>query len=119
MRLMLGYNYRGDGRASLLVEVDEKLYRENPKNFKFYVVNGCWYGDFEYGKVVAYYGERRNSVASVARGYFVMSEEQDRLRGDYQCDYQCVFNNFHDPTYVAPLPQKINYSEFWDDDIPF
>jgi hypothetical protein len=45
----------------------------------------------------------------------ILSDNQDRLRGDYQE----VFDNFHNPDYVAPKPEKVVLPSDWDDDIAF
>jgi hypothetical protein len=91
---------------SLLVDVDDNY---NPTNFKFYVVNGAWDGICvnNIAKVADYFESETEHPVTI------ICDNQDRLRGDYND----VFNNFNNPDYVAPKPEK--YPAYWDDDIPF
>lgn len=111
MRLMLGKH----GTPSLLVSVqnlkDDSEF--NPNLFKFHVVNGCWEGEFNNG-FITILGAPSGDYSSLDTRE-ILTDNQDRLRGDYQT----VFNNFANPSYVAPLPKRVEYPASWDDDIPF
>ena len=48
----------------------------------------------------------------------ILTEEQDRLRGEDSWDYQTVFNNWENPNYVGPVWAKPHWNDM-DDDIPF
>ena len=101
MRLMLG-----NPEPNLLVDVDDNF---DPNSFKFLVINGGWYGKFDYGTItVDLYPE------IVQYNFSIICSDQKRLRGKYDT----VFDNFHDPNYVAPEEKVINFDGF-DDDIPF
>jgi len=105
-RLMLGVG----GRPSLLV----KVLKQSDEGFDFRVINGAWDGKFTYtdvdtGSVFIEY--TKETVDNVQ----VLCENQDRLRGDYND----VFFNFDDESYVAPQPHKVEYPDYWDDDIAF
>jgi hypothetical protein len=101
MRLMLGRN----NQPELLIEVSDQ---RSPADFDFYVVNGAWEGKFTDGVVtVLKYG-------TVHEGVEVLTDNQDRLRGNYQT----VFDNFDNPDYVAPK-STFEIPESWEDDIPF
>jgi len=119
VRLMLGY--ADSNEPELLVEVDASY---NPTSFDFYVVNGDWYGSVKDTTLTINMpswcdGDEENTTRE---GVYIMSSNQDRLRGDYQT----VFKKFDDPTYIAPPNGKWEWTddrtpdqEFWDDDIPF
>lgn len=105
MRLMLGT----EDNPSLLVLVEQE---RSPTDFDFWVVNGAWKGIFNNGHV---------TILGCPSGDFsdldqteILSDNQDRLRGDYQD----VFNNFVNPDYVAPPAKVVDFSDL-DDDIPF
>lgn len=83
----------------------------NPNNFKFLVINGCWEGEFKNG-FISVLGAPLGDFSSL-KTLEILTDNQDRLRGDYQT----VFSNFNNPSYVAPLPKE--YPASWDDDIPF
>lgn len=105
MRLMLGSN----NQPSLLVSVEQEY---APDHFEFWVVNGAWNGTFRYGNVTVWQPwEPWTSLAKTE----VLCDNQDRLRGEYQT----VFNNFDNPDYVAPKPEKFVLPAGWDDDIAF
>lgn len=105
MRLMLGV----DGCPSLLVSVDEF---DDQNNFSFYVVNGCWEGKFHNGYITVL-GPPTGDFSSLDQ-HTILTQNQDRLRGDYND----VFANFENESYVAPLP-KVFRAPDYDDDIPF
>lgn len=106
MRLMLGTKER----PSLLVDVTQE---KSPTEFDFWVVNGAWEGTFTNGHVTVWNPPTGSwSDLDITE---ILSDNQDRLRGDYND----VFNNFHDPSYVAPVPKKVVLPADWDDDIPF
>lgn len=105
MRLMLGTKEY----PSLLVDVEQEY---SPTHFDFYVVNGAWGGTFYNGYVTIWHPDRPWTELEKTE---ILTNNQDRLRGGYQD----VFNNFHDPNYVAPKPKKVELPADWDDDIPF
>lgn len=109
MRLMLGYS---NDIPSLLVTVRNDF---NPFNFEFYVINGAWEGTFTNGEIRV-----KDKYDNKPVGYDVkiLTEEQDRLRGNDVHDYQTVFNNFHNSNYVGPEFKKVQIDD-WNDDIPF
>ena len=104
MRLMLGGEHN-DPR--LLVDVNSNYIQKS--RFKFWVVNGAWEGWFCDGAI---YVDESENPAGI--GLNILSDNQDRLRGEYAD----VFNNWHNPDYVAPKPQYFK-SFIFDDDIPF
>ena len=106
MRLMLGT----DNQPSLLVEVQQELSKDN---FNFWVVNGAWSGQFQNG-CISVFGCPSGDFSSL-EPINILTENQDRLRGDYQD----VFNNFYNIDYVAPKPTNFNLPSGWDDDIHF
>jgi hypothetical protein len=106
MRAMLGV----EGRPSLLVEVDNL---DNKDSFNFYVINGAWNGKFQNGYITVY-GAPTGHFSDLTR-YSILTQNQDRLRGDYQD----VFNNFSNPDYVAPETKQFVAPDCWDDDIAF
>ena len=106
MRLMLGTKER----PSLLVDIEQEY---SPTHFEFWVINGAWEGTFYNGHVTVY-GCPSGDYSSLDK-VEVLTDNQDRLRGDYQD----VFNNFDNPEYVAPKPEKVVLPADWDDDIPF
>lgn len=106
MRYMLGVN----GEPSLLVEV---IVQTNI-GFKFSVINGGWDGYFEYndarfGDVLVEY------TKTTVEGVEILTANQDRLRGDYQD----VFENFDDESYIAPVVVFNPQEDEYDDDIAF
>jgi len=105
MRLMIG----DENDPRILVEVEDHY---DPRVFKFWVVNGCWNGAFDNGRVFVEgeYGD--GHVVYTAK---ILCDDQDRLRGDYQD----VFNNFSNEDYKAPSPAKCADMSDIDDDIPF
>jgi hypothetical protein len=110
MRLMLGKQ----GCPELLVEVDEKHthnWVSHRRHFAFWVVNGAWKGTFTDGVVEVF--TPYSKEASLVSGVEVLTDNQDRLRGDYQT----VFENFDNPDYVAPHYPSFKTRDH--DDIPF
>ena len=105
MRLMLGTK----DNPSLLVELEQE---HSPTHFEFYVVNGAWAGTFYNGYVTIWHPDRPWTNLDMTD---ILSDNQDRLRGDYQE----VFDNFHNTNYVAPKPEKVVLPSDWDDDIAF
>jgi hypothetical protein len=104
MRLMLGPN----DTPSLLVNVEQEYAHDH---FEFWVVNGAWAGTFYQGKITVWHPD---SPWTDLVNLSVLSQNQDRLRGDYQL----VFDNWADPNWSAPKSQTIEHLD-WDDDIPF
>ncbi len=105
MRLMLGT----PDKPSLLVDIEQEY---SPAHFEFWVVNGAWKGTYNNGHVTVWHPYEPWSDLTKTE---ILSDNPDRLRGDYQE----VFNNFHDENYVAPKPKPVEYPASWDDDIPF
>lgn len=101
MRLMLGFN----GNPSLLVDVTKY---HSDGSFDFWVVNGAWDGVFNKGIVTVNYTKEDIECT-------ILTDNQDRLRGSYEE----VFANFHNESYVAPMPLKHSTRTWWDDDVPF
>ncbi len=104
MRLMLGTK----DNPSLLVELEQE---HSPTHFEFYVVNGAWAGTFYNGYVTIWHPDRPWTNLDMTD---ILSDNQDRLRGDYQE----VFANFDNPNYVAPRREPVVFNDM-DDDIPF
>jgi hypothetical protein len=94
MRLMLG-----NERPELLVDV----IGEFKKNyFRFHVINGMWTGEFQNGDIII---DAYPEYATVH--YKILCMDQNRLSCQL-ADYQTVFDNFHDPNWIAPkFQQKI------------
>jgi hypothetical protein len=109
MRLMLGT----PGKPSLLVTVDDDF---NPTSFDFSVINGAWAGEFTHGHVTVFM-PRGDDWSSLDIPY-ILTEDQDRLRGNNSWDYQTVFDNWDNPAYVGPVWEKVVYADM-DDDIAF
>jgi hypothetical protein len=110
MRLMLGYR----GKPSLLVEVGQEY---GPNHFDFKVINGRWEGVYYNGYVSVL--DCPSGDYSLLEKADILCDDQDRLRSVPYYDYQEVFNNFHNPAYVAPKPKPVEYPSSWDDDIAF
>jgi hypothetical protein len=105
MRLMLGTN----DNLSLLVNIHQEY---GPTHFDFWVVNGAWYGTYTNGHITVWDPPTGSwSKLDIAE---ILCDNQDRLQGDYQE----VFNNFHNPDYVAPRREPVVFHDM-DDDIPF
>jgi hypothetical protein len=94
---------------SLLVDIQQEY---SPGHFDFWVVNGAWEGTYRNGFVTIWYPSCPWTNLDMTD---ILSDNQDRLRGDYQE----VFDSFHNPDYVAPKPKKIELPAEWDDDISF
>jgi hypothetical protein len=105
MRLMLGTK----GIPSLLVDVADSF---DLDLFEFWVINGAWKGKYIDG-CITIYGAPGGDFSSLDR-VEILSDNQDRLRGDYND----VFNNFDDVDYVAPKREPVVFDNM-DDDIPF
>ncbi len=106
MRIMLG----AENQPSLLVDVEKDF---NRNDFKFYVVNGAWYGHFNNG-YISVFGSPGGDFSSLDK-IEIIADNQDRLRGDYND----VFEHFSDESYIAPSPKIYAHSDEYDDDIPF
>ena len=106
MRLMLGT----PDHPSLLVELEQE---KSPTEFDFWVVNGAWNGTFRNGHITVH--DCPSGDYSSLDRVGILSDNQDRLRGDYQT----VFNNFSNPNYVSPRREKVTLPPEWDDDIAF
>lgn len=105
MRLMLGTK----DDPSLLVDVDQE---HSPTHFEFWVVNGRWRGTYTNGHITVW-DPPTGSWSSLEIDE-ILTDNQDRLRGDYQT----VFDNFRNPDYVAPKREVVRFDNM-DDDIPF
>ena len=106
MRLMLG----NKEHPSLLVDVANDF---DLDIFEFWVVNGAWKGKYIDGWITIY-GAPGGDFSSLDR-VEILSDNQDRLRGDYNT----VFDNFDNVDYVAPEYKKVYVDDMMDDDIPF
>ena len=104
MRLMLGTK----DQPSLLVDIGQE---KSPTEFDFWVVNGAWEGTFKDGYITVHHPWNPHSSLEKVE---ILSNNQDRLRGEYQE----VFDNFHNPDYVAPKREPVVFLDM-DDDIPF
>jgi hypothetical protein len=105
MRLMLGTKEQ----PSLLVDIEQE---KSPTEFDFWVVNGAWHGTYTNGHITVWDPPAGSwSKLDIAE---ILCDNQDRLQGDYQE----VFNNFHNPDYVAPRREPVVFHDM-DDDIPF
>ncbi len=109
MRLMLGTQ----DCPSLLVDIQQEF---SPTHFEFWVVNGCWEGTYTNGYVTVWHPDEPWSNLDKTE---ILCDNQDRLRttGDWG-GYQTVFDNFHNPDYVAPKREPVFFADM-DDDIPF
>jgi hypothetical protein len=96
------------GYPSLLVDIGQE---KSPTEFDFWVVNGAWEGTFYNGYVTVHHPWNPHSILEKIE---ILCDNQDRLRGDYQE----VFDNFHNPNYVAPKREPVVFHNM-DDDIPF
>ena len=104
MRLMLGTK----DQPSLLVDIQQE---HSTNHFEFWVVNGAWEGTYTNGYITIHHPwNPRSSLEKVE----ILSDNQDRLRGEYQD----VFDNFRNPNYVAPKRESVMFHDM-DDDIPF
>lgn len=93
--IMLGVN----NEPILLVRVNEGF---DPNNFDFYVNNGAWEGTFNGGDV-AVHGCATPAVTNVS----ILSQNQDRLRGNYQT----VFDNWENVDYKSPSYDSLEYDD--------
>lgn len=98
-----------DSIPSLLVDIEQ---HHSPDHFDFLVVNGDWYGTFINGNVTVH--DCPSGDYTSLGDWKVLSTDSNRLCGNYQS----VFDNWHNPNYVAPT-QLEQYPPSWDDDIPF
>lgn len=105
MRLMLGTKEQ----PSLLVDVEQE---HSPSHFEFWVINGAWAGTFHNGHVTVWYPDRPWTELNTTE---ILSDNPNRLRGEYQT----VFDNWHNPNWVAPVCETATLPPEWDDDIPF
>jgi hypothetical protein len=105
MRLMIGTKER----PSLLVELEQE---HSLTHFEFWVINGAWHGTYTNEYITIWHPDRPWTNLEKME---ILTNNQDRLRGNYQD----VFDNFGNPDYVAPKPEKVVLPACWDDDIPF
>jgi hypothetical protein len=98
------------GYPSLLVDVTNF---DNQDNFDFYVINGAWDGKFQNGYITVL-GAPDGDFSDHLTHHTILTQNQDRLRGDYQT----VFNNFDNENFVAPQYSQVTFADM-DDDIPF
>jgi hypothetical protein len=98
---------------SLLVDIQQEF---SPTHFEFWVVNGCWEGTYTNGYVTVWHPDEPWSNLDKTE---ILCDNQDRLRttGEWGA-YQEVFDNFHNPDYVAPKREPVVFHDM-DDDIPF
>jgi hypothetical protein len=106
MRLMLGTA----DQPSLLVELEQE---KSPTEFDFWVVNGALCGTFTNGCITVW--DCPSGDFSSLKKIEILTDNQDRLRGDYQT----VFDNFNNPNWIAPRREKATLPPDWDDDIAF
>lgn len=106
MRLMLGTA----DQPSLLIELEQE---KSPTEFDFWVINGAWSGTFTNGYITIW--DAPGGDFSSLEKVEILSDNPDRLRGDYQT----VFDNFDNPDYVAPRRETATLPPEWDDDIAF
>jgi hypothetical protein len=104
MRLMLGTK----DQPSLLVDIQQE---HSTNHFEFWVVNGAWEGTYTNGYITIHHPWNPHSSLEKVE---ILSDNQDRLRGEYQD----VFDNFRNPNYVAPKREPVVFHDM-DDDIPF
>ena len=104
MRLMLGTK----DQPSLLVDIQQE---HSTNHFEFWVVNGAWAGTYTNGYITIHHPWNPHSSLEKVE---ILSDNQDRLRGEYQD----VFDNFRNPNYVAPKREPVMFHDM-DDDIPF
>ena len=104
MRLMLGTK----DQPSLLVNIQQE---HSTNHFEFWVVNGAWEGTYTNGYITIHHPWNPHSSLEKVE---ILSDNQDRLRGEYQD----VFDNFRNPNYVAPKREPVMFHDM-DDDIPF
>jgi hypothetical protein len=104
MRLMLGTK----DQPSLLVDIQQE---HSTNHFEFWVVNGAWEGTYTNGYITIHHPWNPHSSLEKVE---ILSDNQDRLRGEYQD----VFDNFRNPNYVAPKREPVMFHDM-DDDIPF
>lgn len=97
-----------DNNPSLLVDVQQE---KSTTEFDFWVVNGCWEGTFYNGYVTVHHPWNPHSSLEKME---ILTDNQDRLRGEYQA----VFDNFNNSDYVAPKREPAVFRDM-DDDIPF
>ena len=99
---------------SLLVNVGQEY---SPTHFDFWVVNGAWDGTFYNGYVTVHHPYNPHSSLDKVE---ILCDNQDRLRSSDWKDhgYQEVFDNFHNPDYVAPKRESVMFHDM-DDDIAF
>ena len=102
MRLMIGC----EEQPVLLVDVDTNY---DPNDFDFYVINGSWDGHYHNGFISVF--ECPGGDFTSLEKYEILTDNQHRLRGDYQT----VFCEFRNVSYVAPFRAVIEI----DDDVPF
>lgn len=111
MRLMLGVN----NVPQLLVSVDGNysgVGEPTKDRFDFWVINGAWSGIFNDGFVTVF-GCPSGDFSALEK-VEILSDNQDRLRGDYED----VFDNWSNINYIAPKIEVVNFADF-EDDIPF
>ena len=104
MRLMLGTK----DQPSLLVDIQQE---HSTNHFEFWVVNGAWEGTYTNGYITIHHPWNPHSSLEKVE---ILSDNQDRLRGEYQD----VFDNFRNPNYVAPKREPVVFHDM-NDDIPF
>lgn len=109
MYLMLGTN----NTPSLLVSVEQE---KSPTEFDFWVLNGAWQGVYTNGYVTVL-GTPSGDFSSLEK-VEILTDNQDRLR-HIVGEWREVFDNWHNPDYVAPRQEKFVAPAGWDDDIPF
>jgi hypothetical protein len=95
-------------QPSLLVDIQQE---HSTNHFEFWVVNGAWEGTYTNGYITIHHPWNPHSSLEKVE---ILSDNQDRLRGEYQD----VFDNFRNPNYVAPKREPVVFHDM-DDDIPF
>jgi hypothetical protein len=90
-------------------------------HFNFHVINGAWEGTFHNGNITVHEPyephSRHHDPFSSLDKVEILTDNQDRLRGEYQT----VFANFDNVDYIAPTcpPLKLDFGDDEDDTIPF
>jgi hypothetical protein len=95
-------------QPSLLVDIQQE---HSTNHFEFWVVNGAWEGTYTNGYITIHHPWNPHSSLEKVE---ILSDNQDRLRGEYQD----VFDNFRNPNYVAPKREPVVFHDM-NDDIPF
>lgn len=109
MRLMLGQ----EGKPSLLVSIADDY---NKDSFGFSVINGRWEGNLTGNVLRIYYDYDKTHFKDETVSIEILTDNQQRLAGEYNE----VFGNFHNESWVSPDFGKERCKSFdFEDDICF